>query len=97
MRHYLVPPRDWIFVKCYGCFPFAKNFAKNMSKNVGKNVSKNLSVKNSKKIIDHAKQSATDAFKTASKRAIQKTEATADLIRNETADKITGTTSRSVP
>ena len=49
MRHYLVPPRDWIFVKCYGCFPFAKNFAKNMSKNVGKNVSKNLSVKNSKK------------------------------------------------
>ena len=73
MRDYLVPPRDWIFVKCYGCFPFAKNFAKNMSKNVGKNVSKNLSVKNSKKIIDHAKQSATDAFKTASKRAIQKT------------------------
>ena len=47
--------------------------------------------------FDHAKQSATDAFKTASKRAVQKIEATADLIRNETADKITGTTSRSVP
>ena len=43
-----------------------------MSKNVGKNVSKNLRGKYSQKLIDHAKQSATDAFKTVSKRAIQK-------------------------
>ena len=39
-----------------------------------KNVSKNLSSKYSQKLIDHAKQFATDAFKNASKRAIQKPE-----------------------
>ena len=40
-------------------------------------------------ILDHAKQSATDAFKTASKRAIQKTaEATGDLIGNKIANRI---------
>ena len=43
--------------------------------------------KYSQKCLDHAKQSAADAFKTASKRAIQKTaEATGDLIGNKTAD-----------
>ena len=45
---------------------------KNMGKNIGKNVSKNLSGKYSQKLLGHAKQSAVDAFKTASKRAIQK-------------------------
>ena len=51
-----------------------------MGKNIGKNTSKNLSGKYSpgvlaicKKLLDHVKQSATDAFKTASKRTIQKT------------------------
>ena len=40
--------------------------------------------------IDSAKKSTTDAIKTASKRAIQKTaEATGDLIGNKIADKIT--------
>ena len=43
----------------------------------------------SQKLLDHAKQSATDVFKTASKRAIQKTaEATGDLIGNKIASKI---------
>ena len=47
---------------------------------------KNLSGKYS--LLDHAKQSATDAFKTASKRAIQKTtEAAGDLTRNKITDK----------
>ena len=42
------------------------------------------------KLLDHAKQSSTDAFKTASKRAIRKTtEATCDLIGNKIANKIT--------
>ena len=36
-----------------------------MGKNHGKNISKNLSSKYSQKLLDHAKQSATDAFKTA--------------------------------
>ena len=34
-------------------------------------MSENLSSKYSQKLLDHAKQSATDALKTASKRAIQ--------------------------
>ena len=38
-----------------------------------KNVGKNLSNKYSQKLIDTAKKSTTDAIKTASKRAIQKT------------------------
>ena len=43
-----------------------------------------------KKLVDTAKMSATDAIRTASKRAIQKTaEATGDLIGNKIADKIT--------
>ena len=52
-----------------------------MGKNIGKNISKNLSRKYNQKPLDHAKKSATDAFETDSKRAIQKiAEATDDLI-----------------
>ena len=39
-------------------------------KNFGKNISKSLSSKYSQKLLVHAKQSATDALKTASNRAI---------------------------
>ena len=42
--------------------------AKNMDKIIGKNIGKMLSCKYSKKRFDHAKQSGTDAFKTASGR-----------------------------
>ena len=52
--------------------------------------SKNLSGKYSQKLLDHAKQSTTDAHKTSSKRVIQKAaEATGDLIGNKIDDKIT--------
>ena len=44
-----------------------------MGRNIGKDISKNLSSKYSQKLFDHAKQTATDALKTASKWAIQKT------------------------
>ena len=55
-----------------------------MGKNIGKNISQSLNSKYSKKILDHVEQSATDAFKTSSKRVIQKTVvATGDLIGNE--------------
>ena len=55
-----------------------------------KNISKSLSNKNGQKLLDSAKKSSTDAIKTTSKRAIQKTtEATGDLIGNKIADKIT--------
>ena len=41
-------------------------------------------------LLDHAKKSATDAFKSASKRVIQKkAEATGDLIGNKIPNKIT--------
>ena len=80
-----VQPRELIFVKGYGILSFAKN----MGKNIGKNIRKNVSGKYSKKHLDHTKKFATDALKTASKRAIQKpAEATGDLIGNTTANRI---------
>ena len=67
-----------IYVKGYGVLSFAKNMGKILSNKYGQ------------KLLDSAKKSATDAIKTASKRAIQKTaEATGDLIDNNIADKIT--------
>ena len=60
-------------------------------------LTKNLSNKCSQKLIDTAKKSTTDALKTASKRAIQKTaEANGDLIGNKIADKITSTSKKPV-
>ena len=57
---------------------------------------KNLSNKYSQKLLDSAKKSTTDAIKTASKIAIQKTvEATGDLISNKIADKITSVSKKS--
>ena len=54
-----------------------------MDKNINKNVTRNLSSRYSPKLLDHAKQSATDAIKTSSKKAIQKSpEATGDFICN---------------
>ena len=71
---YSLDPRDRIYVKGYG-FMF---FARSMSNKYGK------------KLVDTAKKPATDAIKTASKRAIQKNaEASGDLIGNKIADKIT--------
>ena len=48
------------------------SLARNKSRNIGKNISKTLSSKYSQKLIDHTKQSATDARKNASKRALPK-------------------------
>ena len=83
---YSAQPRDLIFVKGYEFLSFAKN----MGKNIGKNISKILRGEYSWKLLDYTKQSATDAFKTTSKRAIKKTaKATGDLIGNKIANKIT--------
>ena len=50
---------------------------------------RSMSNKYGQKLVDTAKKSATDAIKTTSKGAIQKTtEATGDLIGNKIADKI---------
>ena len=48
------------------------SFAKNMGRIFGKNISKNLSGRYSQKLLDYAKQSATDVPKTMSNRVIQK-------------------------
>ena len=81
---YSIEPRDRIYMKGYGFLSFAKNIGKNLSNKYGK------------KNIDTAKKSTTDAIKTASKRAIQKTaEATGDLIGNKIADKITSISKKS--
>ena len=90
---YSVQPTDRIFVKGYEFLSFAKN----MVKIIGKNISKSLSGKYGpgmlamrQKFLDHAKQSVTDALNTSSKRVIQKTAAaTADLIGNKIANRIT--------
>ena len=75
---YSMEPRDRIYVKEYGFLPFAKNKGKSLSN------------KYDQKLLDSAKNSTTDAIKTASKRSIQKTaEATGDLTGNKIADKIT--------
>ena len=66
MTHYSVQQRYRMFVKGYGFLSFARN----MGKNIGKNVIKDLSNRCRRKLLDHAKQSATDALKTASKKAI---------------------------
>ena len=71
------------FVKDYEVLSFARNI-------VGKNINKNLSSKYSQKLLDHTKQSATDALETTSKKAIQKTaEAIGDLTGNKISDRIT--------
>ena len=51
----------WIFV-----------FAKNIGKNIGENISKNIRSENGQKLLDHAKQLATNTLKAASKEATQK-------------------------
>ena len=70
-------PRDRIYVKGHGFLSFPKNMGTHLSN------------KHSQKRLNTAKKSTTDAIKTASKRAVQKTpEVTGDLIGNKTADKI---------
>ena len=75
---YSIERRDRIYVKGYGFLSFSKNMGKSLSN------------KYSQKPLDSAKKSTTDAIKTASERAIQKTaEATGGLIGNKIADKVT--------
>ena len=81
---YSIEPRDRIYVKEYGFLSFANNMGKSLSNKYGQ------------KHLNSAKKFTTDATKTASKRAIQKTaEATGDLIDNKFADKITSVSKKS--
>ena len=75
---YSIKPRDRIYVKGYGFLSFAKSMGKSLNNKYGQ------------KLLDSAKKSTTDAIKTTSERAIQKTaEATGDLIGSKIAYKIT--------
>ena len=68
-----VQPRDQIFVKGYGFLSFAKNVGKTISKNISKSLSDKYipgMLAARQKLFHHAKQSATDALKTSSKRVI---------------------------
>ena len=80
---YSIKARGWVFVTGYGFLSFAKSMAKNLSKS--------FSGKCFQKLLDHAKQSATDTLKTILKRAIQKAAETGDLISYKSASKITNT------
>ena len=75
---------DRIYVKGYGFLSFAKKMGTHIIHKYGQ------------KRLDSANKSITDAMKTTSKRAIQKTtEATGDLIGNKIADKITSVSKKS--
>ena len=75
---YSIQPWYRIYVKGYRFLSLAKNMGRSLSNKYGQ------------KLLDSAKKSTTDAIKTASKGAIQKTaEVTGGLIGNKIADKIT--------
>ena len=64
---YSIEPSERRYVKGYGFLSFARNIGTHATK-----VAKNISNRYSQKLVDTANKSATDAIKTASKRAIQK-------------------------
>ena len=81
---YSIEPKDRIYVKGYGFLSFAKNMGTHIIHKCGQ------------KRLGSADKSITDAVKTSSKRAIQKTaEATGDLNGNKIADKITSVSKKS--
>ena len=81
---YSIEPKDRIYIKGYGFLSFAKNIGTNQMVNM------------IKKLLDSEKKLTTDAIKTASKGAIQKTaEAIVDLIGNKIPDKITSVSKKS--
>ena len=72
---YSIEPRDRIYVKGYRFLQFVKNIGKNLSNEYDQN------------ILNNAKKATTDAIKTASKIAAQKTaEATGNLIGKKIVD-----------
>ena len=82
---YSIEPRERSDVKGYGFLSFARNLGTHPTK-----VAKSLNNKYGQKLADSVKKTATDAFKIASKRAIQKTaEATGDLVGSTIANRIT--------
>ena len=64
-----------ILVKGHGFLSFAKNMDKSISKNVSKNLGNKYSpgvLAVGQRLLDHAKESSRDTFKTASKNQFKK-------------------------
>ena len=77
IARYSIELKGRIYAKSYGFLSFPKN------------MEKNLSIKYGQKLLDTKKKLATDALKSASKRAIQKTaKATGDLVGNKITRKL---------
>ena len=77
---YSIEAKDRIYVKGYGLLSFAKNMNNKYSQKLFDSATHATKV---------AKKCMTDATKTVSKRAVQKTgEATGDLIGNKIANKL---------
>ena len=87
---YSTEPRKRRHVKGYGFLSFARNMGTYATK-----VAKNMTNTYGQKLLDTVKKSATDAIKTTSKRAIQKT-ATRDLVGNKIANKMTSASKKSL-
>ena len=69
MTRFSIEPRDIIFVKACKLLSFSKN----IGKKIGQSLSKNVRGKYSqKKLFGYVKQSATDVFKTASEKSVEK-------------------------
>ena len=84
MRYSILNQEIYVMSICKRILSFAKNIGKSLSNKCGQ------------KLLDSAKKSTTDAIKTASKSAIQKTaEGTGDLIGNKIADIITSVLKKS--
>ena len=89
---YSIESRERRHVKGYGFLSFHRNMGTHETK-----VVKSMSNKYGQKLADTAKKSATNAIKTASKRAIQKiAEVTGDLLANKIFDKITSSSKTSL-
>ena len=89
---YSIESRERRHVKGYGFLSFHRNMGTHETK-----VVKSMSNKYGQKLADTAKKSATNAIKTASKRAIQKiAEVTGDLLGNKIFDKITSSSKTSL-
>ena len=72
-------------VRTFFCIRYSRYSSKNLSNRYSQGM---LSMP--QKLLNRAKKSTTDALKSDSKRAIQKTaESTSDLVSNKTANKIT--------
>ena len=87
-----IEPRERRYVKGYVFLSFPRNIVTHATK-----AAKKISNKYRQKLVNTARKSGTDAIKTASKRAIQKTaEAIEDLVGNKIADKITSVSKKSL-